>query len=73
MQTGGLPAAGFADVAKTVTPAVVNITTRGAEDVSDRARPRGKMEDFLDHRSAHAASGRRWSRENIGAAAKGPA
>jgi len=47
VQTGGLPAAGFADVAKTVTPAVVNITTRGAEDVSDRARPRGKMEDFF--------------------------
>ncbi|MBL8043867.1 MAG: Do family serine endopeptidase, partial [Nitrospira sp.] len=47
VQTGGLPAAGFADVAKTVTPAVVNITTRGAEEVSDRARPRGKMEDFF--------------------------
>ena len=46
VQTGGLPVAGFADVAKTVTPAVVNITTRGAEEVSDRARPRGKMEDF---------------------------
>ncbi|HNO34021.1 MAG TPA: DegQ family serine endoprotease [Nitrospira sp.] len=47
VQTGGLPVAGFADVAKTVTPAVVNITTRGAEEVSDRARPRGKMEDFF--------------------------
>ncbi|HRC24596.1 MAG TPA: hypothetical protein PLJ07_11100, partial [Nitrospira sp.] len=31
--TGTLPAAGFADVAKTVTPAVVNITTSGAEEV----------------------------------------
>ncbi len=45
--TGVLPAAGFADVAKTVTPAVVNITTSGAEEVSDQARPRGKMEDFF--------------------------
>lgn len=44
---GALPAAGFADVAKTVTPAVVNITTSGAEEVSDHARPRGKMEDFF--------------------------
>lgn len=44
---GVLPAAGFADVAKTVTPAVVNITTSGAEEVSDSARPRGKMEDFF--------------------------
>ena len=45
--TGSLPAAGFADVAKTVTPAVVNITTSGAEEISDHARPRGKMEDFF--------------------------
>ena len=45
--TGGLPAAGFADVAKAVTPAVVNITTSGAEEVSDQTRPRGKMEDFF--------------------------
>ncbi len=44
---GGLPAAGFADVAKAVTPAVVNITTSGAEEVSDQTRPRGKMEDFF--------------------------
>ena len=44
---GGLPAAGFADVAKTVTPAVVNITTSGAEEVSEQTRPRGKMEDFF--------------------------
>ena len=44
---GALPAAGFADVAKTVTPAVVNITTSGTEEVSDRARPRGKMDDFF--------------------------
>ncbi|MBK8378769.1 MAG: DegQ family serine endoprotease [Nitrospira sp.] len=45
--TGALPAAGFADVAKTVTPAVVNITTSGAEEVSDSSRPRGRMEDFF--------------------------
>ena len=45
--TGALPAAGFADVARTVTPAVVNITTSGAEEVSDHARPRGKMDDFF--------------------------
>jgi hypothetical protein len=36
-----LPAAGFTDVAKTVTPAVVNITTSGAEEVSDGGRHRG--------------------------------
>jgi serine protease Do len=42
-----LPAAGFADVAKTVTPAVVNITTSGAEEVADSTRPRGRMEDFF--------------------------
>lgn len=47
VQTGALPAAGFTDVAKTVTPAVVNITTRGIEEVSDHAGPRGKMEDFF--------------------------
>ena len=45
--TGTLPAAGFADVAKTVTPAVVNITTSGAEEVADSTRPRGRMEDFF--------------------------
>lgn len=44
---GGLPAAGFTDVAKNVTPAVVNITTSGAEEVSDSSRPRGRMEDFF--------------------------
>ncbi|MCI1277451.1 MAG: DegQ family serine endoprotease [Nitrospira sp.] len=44
---GGLPAAGFTDVAKSVTPAVVNITTSGAEEVSDSSRPRGRMEDFF--------------------------
>ena len=44
---GGLPAAGFTDVAKNVTPAVVNITTSGAEEVSDLSRPRGRMEDFF--------------------------
>ena len=42
-----LPAAGFADVAKTVTPAVVNITTSGAEEVSDTGRHRGRPEDFF--------------------------
>ena len=45
--TGLLPAAGFTDVAKSVTPAVVNITTSGAEEVSDSSRPRGRMEDFF--------------------------
>ncbi|HPV81569.1 MAG TPA: hypothetical protein PK866_00525, partial [Nitrospira sp.] len=45
--TGALPAAGFADVAKAVTPAVVNITTSGTEEVSDHTRPRGKMDDFF--------------------------
>ena len=42
-----LPAAGFTDVAKTVTPAVVNITTSGAEEVSDGGRHRGRPEDFF--------------------------
>ncbi len=44
---GALPAAGFTDVAKTVTPAVVNITTSGAEEVSDKGRHRGRPEDFF--------------------------
>lgn len=44
---GALPAAGFTDVAKTVTPAVVNITTSGAEEVSDTGRHRGRPEDFF--------------------------
>ncbi len=44
---GALPEAGFADVAKTVTPAVVNITTSGAEEVSDTGRHRGRPEDFF--------------------------
>lgn len=44
---GALPAAGFTDVAKTVTPAVVNITTSGVEEVSDSSHPRGRMEDFF--------------------------
>lgn len=42
-----LPASGFTDVAKTVTPAVVNITTSGAEEVSDGGRRRGRPEDFF--------------------------
>ncbi len=42
-----LPASGFTDVAKTVTPAVVNITTSGAEEVSDGGRHRGRPEDFF--------------------------
>jgi serine protease Do len=45
--SGSLPAAGFADVAKAVTPAVVNITTRSTEQVSDSAGPRGRREDFF--------------------------
>jgi len=44
---GALPTAGFADVAKTVTPAVVNITTSGAEEVSDSGHHRGRPEDFF--------------------------
>ena len=46
VQTGGLPVAGFADVAKTVTPAVVNITTeepRKCPTAPDRA---GKWKTF---------------------------
>ncbi|HVG02681.1 MAG TPA: DegQ family serine endoprotease [Nitrospira sp.] len=42
-----LPAAGFTDVAKAVTPAVVNITTGAAEQVSDSPHPRGRGEDFF--------------------------
>jgi len=45
--SGSLPAAGFTDVAKAVTPAVVNITTSGAEQVSDAAKPRGRGEEFF--------------------------
>jgi serine protease Do len=45
--SGSLPAAGFTDVAKAVTPAVVNITTSGAEQVSDSAKPRGRGEEFF--------------------------
>lgn len=44
---GAPSAAGFADVAKTVTPAVVNITTSGAEEVSDGGRRRLRPEDFF--------------------------
>jgi len=42
-----LPSAGFAEVAKAVTPAVVNITTSASEQVSDSAHPRGRGEDFF--------------------------
>ncbi|MBI4001444.1 MAG: hypothetical protein HY348_06645, partial [Nitrospira defluvii] len=45
--SGSLPSSGFADVAKTVTPAVVNITTSAAEQVSDSTHPRGRTEDFF--------------------------
>ena len=45
--SGSLPSAGFADVAKSVTPAVVNITTSATEQVSDSSHPRGRMEDFF--------------------------
>ncbi len=45
--SGSLPSAGFADVAKTVTPAVVNIITSGAEQVSDSTNPRGRTEEFF--------------------------
>ena len=68
--TGALPAAGFADVAKTVTPAVVNITTSGAEEVADSTRPRGRMEDFFGSPFGRAGSGRRWSPWNAVAAGR---
>ncbi|MGH7253196.1 MAG: hypothetical protein ACREIE_05290, partial [Nitrospiraceae bacterium] len=46
-----LPASGFAEVAKTVTPAVVNITTsvgdRGHEARGQRDRMRDRMEEFF--------------------------
>ncbi len=42
-----LPAAGFTDVAKAVTPAVVNITTSAAEQVSDSPHPRGRADEFF--------------------------
>ncbi len=45
--SGVLPSAGFADVAKTVTPAVVNITTSAAEQVTDSTHPRGRMDEFF--------------------------
>lgn len=45
--TSTVPAAGFADVAKAVTPAVVNITTSSTEQVSDSVGPRGRREDFF--------------------------
>ena len=44
---GSLPSAGFADVAKAVTPAVVNITTSAAEQVSDATSPRGRADEFF--------------------------
>ena len=45
--SASLPSAGFADVAKTVTPAVVNITTSAAEQVSDSTHPRGRTDEFF--------------------------
>ena len=45
--SGALPSAGFADVAKAVTPAVVNITTSAAEQVSDSTHPRGRADEFF--------------------------
>ena len=78
--TGILPAAGFADVAKTVTPAVVNITTSGAEEVADSTRPHGQIgraharaagwKTFSDRRSGRVGSGRRWSPWNAVAAGR---
>src|SRR4029078_8171942 len=47
---GTLPANGFTDVAKAVTPAVVNITTVIGEKISGRAGkndPRDRMEEFF--------------------------
>ena len=47
---GTLPANGFTDVAKAVTPAVVNITTVIGEKISDRGGqndPRDRMEEFF--------------------------
>ena len=45
--SGSLPAAGFTDVAKAVTPAVVNITTSSPEQVSDSTHPRGRADEFF--------------------------
>jgi serine protease Do len=42
-----LPATGFTEVAKAVTPAVVNITTSAAEQVSDSPHPRGRADEFF--------------------------
>lgn len=45
--SGSLPSAGFADIAKAVTPAVVNITTSAAEQISDSTHPRGRADEFF--------------------------
>ena len=48
--SGALPANGFTEVAKSVTPAVVNITTVIGEKVSGRggqSDPRDRMEEFF--------------------------
>ncbi|MCC2640580.1 MAG: degP [Nitrospira sp.] len=45
--SGTLPTAGFTEVAKAVTPAVVNITTSGAEHISDSPKPRGRGDEFF--------------------------
>jgi serine protease Do len=45
--SGSLPSAGFSDIAKAVTPAVVNITTSAAEQISDSAHPRGRADEFF--------------------------
>lgn len=45
--TSSLPAAGFTDVAKAVTPAVVNITTSGSDMVSDTRGSRDRREEFF--------------------------
>ena len=47
---GALPANGFTEVAKAVTPAVVNITTVIGEKISGRggqSDPRDRMEEFF--------------------------
>ncbi|MGQ0809873.1 MAG: DegQ family serine endoprotease [Nitrospiraceae bacterium] len=42
-----VPAAGFTEVAKNVTPAVVNITTTVSEKVADQRGPRDRTEEFF--------------------------
>ncbi len=43
----GLPMSGFTEVAKAVTPAVVNITTSGVEKIADSGNSRDRMEEFF--------------------------